>query len=298
MRRHVLDTPVSYYAIYLAARYLPVPVCHALGRAVAMIVYTFSTGDRRGFAYNLSRALGPNGGHRKIRTLTRRMFLNYGRYMVDYFLLPQLPPSEVRRFFGDLRGEHHLKEALDRGRGAILLSAHVGNWEFGGTMMRLEDYPLAVVAMSHNTRVTNGLVNRLRKGKGIEVIEVDRSPFSSLKILKHLRRNGVVAMIGDRDFLGTGKAVTFFGETVYFPVGPVLLAMKSGAALIPAFVLQGNKGRYFGVLEAPIDLCHEGDRATVLRKNLRKTARVFERTIRAYPDQWYCPRPITERALP
>jgi lauroyl/myristoyl acyltransferase len=70
------------------------------------------------------------------------------------------------------------------------------------------------------------------------------------------------------------------------------MAMKSGAALIPAFVLRQPDGRYFGVLEKSIPLLLEGNRDDVIKKNLAKTARIFEEYIRRYPDQWYCPDPV------
>jgi len=261
------------------------------------MVYAFSRKDRAGLAYNLSMALRKAPDDPVITGIIRRTFLNYGQYMVDFFMMPQLPPHKVQRFFSHLRGEKILRRALARGKGAILLSAHVGNWEFGGVMVRLSAYPLAVVAIPHNSQATNALVNRLRKDKGIKVFELSDSPFSGIKILQHLRNNGIVAMIGDKDFLGHGWPVKFFGKEINFPVGPVVMAMKSGAALIPAFVLRQPDGRYFGMLEEAISLDINEDRDEAIRKNLDKTARVFEKYIRNYPDQWYCPDPIDGAVL-
>jgi lauroyl/myristoyl acyltransferase len=296
MRRHVLDRPVFYYAIYLSVRCLPVRLCRSLGKAVAMVIYAFSHRDREGFAFNLSIALNRPVDDPLVKRTIRRIFANYGQYMVDFFVMPQLPPHKTARFFAHLKGEDVLQRALAKGRGAILLSGHVGNWEFGGTMMRLAHYPLTVVALAHNAPTTNALVNKLRHSKGIQVIEVDGSPFSGIEILQHLRSNGIVAMIGDKEFFGHGLPVDFLGVQVHFPVGPVVLAMKSGAALIPAFVLKQPDGRYFGVLEEPIPLTLEGDRHSVIKENLGRTARIMETYIRRYPDQWYCPDPIVERS--
>ncbi|MFH1992112.1 MAG: lysophospholipid acyltransferase family protein [Pseudomonadota bacterium] len=292
MRRHILDHPVSYYAIFLASRYLPLSICRWLGKVVALIIYVFSNEDRKSLCVNLSMALGRPAGDPVVRKTVRRLFANYGRYMVDFFLLPQLPPHKVKKFFADIKGEEILKSALTKGRGAILLSAHVGNWEIGGSMLRLLNYPLAVVVMTHNTAATNALVNRLRQDKGIRVIAADQSPFAVVEVLRHLRNNGIVAMNGDRDYFGTGRQVNFMGKKVNLPVGPVIMAMKSGAALIPAFVLQQPDGRYFGVLEEAIALVSEGDRDEAVEKNLEITARIFEKYIRSYPDQWYCPDPL------
>ncbi|NNG08259.1 MAG: hypothetical protein HKM90_11075, partial [Desulfobacteraceae bacterium] len=234
MRRHILDNPVTYYAIFLSVQYLPTGLCHWLGKVVALLIYSFSHKDREGLAFNISLALNRSPNDPAVRKRVRQVFINYGRYMVDFFLMPQLSVRKAKMYFAHIQGEEILQSALARGRGAILLSPHLGNWEFGGVMLRHSEYPLAVVALAHNVSSTNTLVNRLRKENGIKIIEVDQSPFSGVEILRHLRNNGVVAMIGDKNFFGRGLPTTFFGKEVIFPLGPVLMAMKSGA-LIPAF---------------------------------------------------------------
>ena len=298
MRQHILDNPISYYAIFILVRYLPTRLCHWLGKLVALIVYAFSRKDREGLASNLSLALKRPPADALIRKTVRQTFINYGHYMVDFFLMPQLPPHKIKRFIAEFRGEEILQSALARGKGVILLAAHLGNWEFGSIFLRFRNYPLNVVVLAHNTPSTNALVNRLRKDKLTNVIEVDQSTFVGIEILKCLRNNEIVAMIGDRDFLGQGRPIDFFGKKANFPVGPVVLAMKSGAALIPAFVLMQSDGRYFGVLEKAIPMLLEGNQDDVIEKNLNKTARIFEKYIRSYPDQWYCPDPITARTAP
>ncbi|UCD91102.1 MAG: lysophospholipid acyltransferase family protein [Desulfobacterales bacterium] len=294
MRRHILDNPLSYYAIFHLARHLPVRVCHWLGKVVVLVVYAFSRNDRKGLSFNLSIALNRSQDDPVIRKTVRQIFLNYGQYMADFFLIPQLPSHKVKTFFATIEGEDVLQKALANGRGAILLLAHLGNWEIGGSMLRAMNYPIAVVAMAHNTTATDILVNRVRYDKGIKVFHVDRSLFSSIDILRYLRNNGIVAISGDKDFYNNGRPVTYFGKTVSFPLGPVVMAMNSGADLIPAFVLKQPDGKYFGVLEEAIPLDLEGDRYEIIDKNLAKTARIFERYIRAYPDQWYCPDPIVD----
>lgn len=294
MRRHFLDTPVSYYGIYLFTRYLPAGLCRFLAGIVAGIAYLFSREDRRNFAANLSLALNRPRDDAFIRQTTRRMILNYGQYMIDFFLMPQLPPHKLNAFFSEFLNEEILTAALSKGKGAILISPHLGNWEFGSLVLRARNYPLGVVALPHNTPLTTGLVNRIRSDKGVRVFEMGESPFSAIDIINYLRKNGIVAMIGDRDFFGRGQTVRYFGKEVLFPTGPVVLAMVSGAALIPAFVLRQEDSRYFGVLEKPIALAVDGDRNRCIAENLRRTAMVFESYVRRYPDQWYAPRPIEE----
>jgi len=294
MRQHALDNPFSYYAIFFLSRLMPLQVCRWLGRIIALTVYVFSIRDRRNVADNLSMALDLPAGHARIGKIVRRTFINYGEYMADFFCLPQLPPHKARDSFAFLMGEETIQKALENGRGVILVSAHIGNWEFGGLMMRQSQYSLAVVSLPHNTTATNDLVNRFRQDKGIQVIELDASPFSAIPILKHLRKNGIVAMIGDKDFFGNGQFISFFGRPVRFPIGPATIAMASGAALIPAFVFKRPDGRYFGILEDALPITREGSRDQAIQENLEKIARVFETYIRRYPDQWYHPDPIMQ----
>ncbi len=296
MRSHKLDGPISYYAIFLLVRYMPTRLCRWLGKIVALLVHAFSRRDRNGLACNLSMALDRPMDDPSIRKIVRRTYINYGQYMVDFFLIPQLPPNKIRKFFAYIKGEEIFKKALEKGKGVIFLTAHVGNWEIGGSILRLLNYPLAVVAMAHNSATTNALVNHLRKDNGISVIEMDhQSPFSGIEIMRYLRNNGIVAMLGDRNFYGRGRPITFFGRKVIFPVGPVIMAMKSGAGLIPSFVLKQQDGRYVGVLEEAIHLSQNGNLDDDIEENLGKTARIFEKYIRRYPDQWYCPDPIIAR---
>jgi len=293
MRKHTLDSPVSYYAIFLAVRYLPYRISCLLGKIVVLLVYAFSRKDRENLADNLSIALGKPHNDCSIRRTVRQTYVNYGQYMVDFFLIPQLPAHKVRTFVSEIRGETILERSLANGKGVILLSAHIGNWEIGGTILRLLNYPLSVVAMPHNTKATNALVNHLRQDRGIKVIEMTlHSPFSGLEIMGILRENGIVAMIGDKDFFGTGRTTVFFNRRISFPVGPVVMAMKSGAALIPSFVIRKSDGKYLGILEEPVPLDTGSNWKNHIDGNIEKTARIFEKYIRRYPSQWYCPDPI------
>jgi len=105
MREHILDNLISYYAIFFSVRYLPTAFCHWLGQIIALLVYAFSRKDRNGLASNLSLALQRPAVDPVIQNNVRRIFINYGHYMVDFFLAPQLPSAKIKRFFAEFRGE-------------------------------------------------------------------------------------------------------------------------------------------------------------------------------------------------
>ena len=124
---------------------------------------------------------------------------------------------------------------------------------------------------------------------GVTGIPVDRSPFGFLPVLRALERNAFVAIQGDRDVSGTGRAMPFFGKTASFPIGPFRIAQASGAPVFPVFVLQDEDGRYRTMVEEPIRVPQargEADEAVVLEGLATFVARM-EATIRAYPTQWY-----------
>jgi lauroyl/myristoyl acyltransferase len=297
MRTHLLDAPLSYYLILLAVRYLPSKLCHALGRFVAVLIYNFSWKDRDNLKANLSIVFQKPANDPIIKDIVRHIFINYGHYLVDFFSVSQLSAKEAKMYLAEFEGEDILDTALSRGRGVILLSAHLGNWEIGSIFLWLKQRPFRVVSMSHNTRATNDLVNRLRKGRDVSVIEMDSSIFAGIEILRALRNNEIVFMIGDKDFSDRGQTVLFFGKEVLFPVGPVIIAMNSGAALIPTFIFRRPDGRYNGFLEEPISINvgNRNNRQDAINENITHVARVFEKYIRKYPDQWYRPDLIFEK---
>ena len=294
MRRHKLDSPISYYAIYYFVRFVPRKLCRWLGRFVGTLVFVFSERDRVHLSRNFAVVLGKPWNHPQVRRAVRSVFLNYAHYLIDYFLFPQLNERKVRTFFSTVRGETFLKKALAGGKGALLVSGHIGNWEIGGNLLGSLGYPLTVVGLPHNTAQTNALVHHLRKVRGIEIIEVGDTAFSVVEILNALRKNRIVAMIGDRDHLGTGRLVSFLGKQMRLPPGPVVLSMISGAPLMPTFVLDNHDGTYSGFIEPPIPIESGRNRDRIIDHGLRRLARVFETYISRYPDQWYCPDPLIE----
>ena len=129
---------------------------------------------------------------------------------------------------------------------------------------------------------------RLHARAGVTEIPIDNSFGPTLAVLRALEQNAIVAMQGDRDFNNTGIAVPFFGRQAYFPRGPFRVAMATGAAVLPAFILRTADGRYRAVIEEPLAIVREGDRDAALCANLARYVEILERYIRKYPEQWYC----------
>ena len=240
--------------------------------------------DREMVRRNLSRILEDPS---RVDRTVRRTFVRYAKYLVDYTRMDLLREKHLRRLVQGFEGKEYVDRAVSRGKGGLILTAHLGNWEMGGIFLTLMGYSLTVItapdveARLHDYRV------RLRHQQKIKVVTLDDTLASSLAVLKALQANELVALLGDRDLFGKGVPVEFFGQRVFFPIGPALLAYLSEAPLIPTFVLMDRKGKYLCLAEPPIALQRTGNRDEDLAANTQRIAAVMEKFIRAYPDQWF-----------
>jgi Kdo2-lipid IVA lauroyltransferase/acyltransferase len=239
--------------------------------------------DREMVCRNLSQVLE---GDREIKRTSRQTFINYAKYLVDYTRMNLLNAKNFSRLVRIFQGKEHIDQALSQGKGALILTAHLGNWEMGGVFLSLMDYPLNVItALDVEVRLHDYRV-QLRQGQKIKVVTLDENLFSPISVLKALQANELVALLGDRELFGKGIPVTFFGQSIYFPMGPALLAYLSEAPLIPTFVLMENN-KYYCLAEPPIVIQRTGNRDGDLAANSQKIAATLEKFIRTYPDQWY-----------
>ncbi|HSR11451.1 MAG TPA: lysophospholipid acyltransferase family protein [Thermodesulfobacteriota bacterium] len=239
--------------------------------------------DRQAVRTNLSCIVRPA----ELASTVRKTYVRYAKYLVDYTRMDMLTEKHLRRIVHGFEGKEHIDRALDRGRGALILTGHLGNWEMGGAFLSLMGFSLTVItapdveARLHDYRV------RLREEKRIKVITLDDTLASAVTILKCLKDNELVALLGDRELFGKGIPVNFFGRSVFFPMGPPLLAYLSEAALIPTVVLLGRDDRYSCIAEPPIPIQNTGRRDEDLKVNTQRIAGVMEKFVGRYPDQWF-----------
>ena len=241
---------------------------------------------RRDLRKNLRVVTG--GG--EVERLVFATFYKFALNWCDVMLMMRLSGPRLLDLIGRRTGEKPLDDALAAGRGAILISIHLGNWELGGLGLAQKGYPMNILTFSEPDAKVNRQREAIRRRSGVNFIYVDREASSSLAMVEAvnaLNRNEVLAILGDRDGSSHALALEFFGRPTAIPVGAAYLAMASGAPVIPVFVpLEGR--RYAAVMEEPIFFRAERDqRERAIREGTQAILRVFERYIRAYPDQWY-----------
>jgi len=237
----------------------------------------------------ISRGRWSNG---KIDVITRKTFQNYGQYLLDYMVMHRLRLSNKEQWIEEEVGGEYMVEALQRGKGVICITPHLGNWEIGGLLFSFRGGKLSVLTLDERDLDTKSFREEMRRSRGIRNLYIDPnddSPMAILDVVKALRQNEIVAMLGDR--IESQKTMTFhfFGKKTLFPIGVGILAMATGAAVLPVFVVMEQSRRYRGIIEAPIyfESSAREDRETVLRKGMEALIKKFEAYVEKYPDQWY-----------
>ena len=229
-------------------------------------------------------------GQRRVGRLAFSTFYKYCRNWTDVMLMFRLRGKALFSLVGRERGGEHLDAVLARGCGAILISPHLGNWELGGLGLADRGYPVNVLTFRERDEKVNELREEVRAERGIRFIYVDRddtSPLAIIEAVNALRRNEVLALLGDRDGSSHTVTVDFFGRPAPIPVGAAYLAIATGAPVIPVFVPL-ERGLYSTIMEEPVYFERgHADHGKAIREGTGRVLRVFERYIRDYPDQWY-----------
>jgi KDO2-lipid IV(A) lauroyltransferase len=270
---------------------IPRPLQRFFTLSIGNLFYLLMPRARRGVKTNLQVISGGRWDKREIAALARRTFQHYGQYLLDYMVMAGLTAERKGRMVARELGQGHMVQALKQGKGVICITPHLGNWELGGLLLAFKGAELYVLTLDETDAQTKAFRERMRTQKGIKNIYInpdDPTPTAILEVVKVLKEKKVVAMLGDRPGNNNTIEVDFFGRKTPFPMGVATLAMATGAAVLPVFVMLKG-GKYWGVIERPIYFQSHSrkEREPAIREGMEELARVFERYITEYPDQWY-----------
>lgn len=261
---------------------LPIDIGVALGKFLGRAVYFVLRKHRLQALANLRESFGSEMDEGQIKEMARGVFENLGMSLVELFNFPKINQANIDRFV-EVEGLEKIDRALKSGKGAIVLVAHLGNWELLAAYFGLKGYPANAVARPVRYEKYEKLLRSLREKKNINIIPRQGSFRSIIRILK---KNQIVGILPDQDIDNIdGVFVDFFGRKAYTPTGPVTLAMASGAPIIPCFAIRKN-GKHRLVVEDPVELELTGDRQKDLLVNTARWSGVVERYIREFPSQW------------
>jgi KDO2-lipid IV(A) lauroyltransferase len=273
-----------YRAGQFIALHLPLKAVYAIAVFISELHYICAPADRQGVYHNL-KTIFPEKDEREIRRIRIDIFRNFAKYLVDFFRYPLLSLEYINSKVS-VENRHYLDEALLRGKGAVILTAHIGNWELGGVIIAKLGYPFWAVALAHKDKRINSFFDRQRESMGINVIPMQ---FALRRGLRLLKENNFIALLGDRDFTRNGGVpVDFFGKKALLPQGPAILALKSGAAIVPGYLVRNADDTFRLCFEKPIySPSSSGEDGQDILKLLDECKGRIENWIKHYPGQWY-----------
>ena len=278
---------LAYQAGSVVARALAGPLAAATGRTAGFWLTVGMAGRRAMVERHLQRIHGRRLGPVALRREVHRTFDSYARYWLEAFRLPDLTPADLDAGMVT-EGLHHLDEALEAGNGVIMALPHLGGWDFGGAWLASQGHPVTVVVEPLEPPELFEWFASLRRRLGLEVVPL--GPDAGRRVLRALRRNEVVGLLCDRDIDGTGVDVEFFGERTTLPAGPVTLALRTGAPLLPTAVYFDGEG-HRGVVHPPLSLARSGSLRSDVATGTQALARALEAMIARAPDQWHVLQP-------
>jgi lauroyl/myristoyl acyltransferase len=273
---------------------LPLGLLYRIGDRVMLLFLALNPRYRRALHHNFSRILGEREDAPRVRETARAMARHLARYWIDFFYWSERGGEAAQGAVVGVENRDALARCLAGGRGALLLTAHLGNWEMGGLLLERSGVEVAVVYVPDRFKALEAFRSRYRRRAGVTEIPLRSDPLAPLPVLRVLRSGGVVAVQGDRDFDNTGHPVPFFGETAWFPRGPARLALISGAPILPVFILREKDGPRAGSggfrvhFFDPIEPVGDARSPEALDAIVRRTAGIIEAMVRSHPEQWYC----------
>lgn len=218
----------------------------------------------------------------------QQVFASYARYWLESFRLPGTSAAELDRGLR-IEGWEHVQAGLDQGNGVILALPHLGGWEWAGFWLSAVRHAgvSVVVEPVEPPELAEWFID-LRRQFGMDIIPL--GPDAGSRVARALKENRVVGLLCDRDLAGGGIPVEFLGERTTLAAGPAMLAMRSGALLLPsATYFDGD--RHLGVVRPPVDTSRAGKLRDDVARVTQDVATELEALIRRAPEQWHLLQP-------
>lgn len=253
-----------------------------LGAGVGSLGFRLFPRYRHMAARNLRQVFGNEWDDARIHNTARDVFRHIGMNLMEFLRFPGMTGERIARIVR-VEGEEHARAALERGKGILAVTSHYGNFELLAAAFAQEGYPLSVIARNADDRDTNALINGLREGMGYHVFPRDDAARRSIAAL---RRNEVLGVLPDQNDIG-GIFVPFFGRAAATAIGPAIMALHTGATVLPAFIHREPDNTHVVKIYPPIPYEKTGNRDADVRRLTMDINAAIERAIREHPEQWF-----------
>ncbi len=265
-------------------RGLPPAVRYPLAALAGRCAFYLMPHRRRIAFENYGPVLGLPWNHPVTKRTARHAFGNYAKMIADFMLMYSLSPEAIRRLVR-AEGVEHLDRALARGKGAIVVTAHLSNWDILAAAAAVRGYVVNAVTNELRSVRLNDLVIASRERIGMRMIPITSG--SVRRIFQALARNEVVALVCDLYRGERGVSVNFFSRLATLPAGPAAIALRTGAPIVPVWMRRERDNFYVAQVEAPLEVSRTGNYTYDIQVTTERIVQFFERIIRQAPDQWF-----------
>ena len=254
---------------------LPLGLSLWIGRRIGGLAHLFNS-KRRSIAYANVKSAFPEKGCKEIKRIVKAHYRNLGMSIVELFKVPVMGKRYVDRHV-TVKNIKRIQDALDRGKGVMMVTAHFGNWEIGSLAINAHGYRMSVFAREQKYARLNNLLDRYREKMGSIVVA---KGFSIRDVIKTLKNNGIVAMLSDQDAGANGVFVNFFNRPASVAPGAVNLSLRTGSVMLPSLIRRVGFDRHELVIGEALNIGED------VKANLEKIAAVLEHNIKNFPEQW------------
>ena len=292
--RHGWNNRLSLYLIRTILPKLPRPLAAMAQFTATALCYVVMGHERNASMVNLRRISTERGLRLRCRSFA--LFYNFSRFMVARMELGSLTKTHLaERVVNFDEARAVLARALANGAGAVVATAHLGNWEMGIRLLTLSDRRVHVVMMRDGSKSIEVEYEKLRAIDGVRVHWINSNPFVGAELLSALRNGEIVAVQADRKAGASQARLPMFGAAVSLPLGPATLARAAGVPIIPCFVVMESGTSVRLRIDPPIIVTRTSDPERDLLQATGQIARCIESAVSEWPDQWFNFYPIWER---
>lgn len=284
-----LTVSVSGFILRNISRKASTVFAHFLGDFVYYVVH-YRT---RVVLKNLSLVF-PEKRPEEIKTIARKVYRNQGENIIEVLRIPKIKTAGDASRIMEVDSAAILSKTLVRNKGAVVVSAHFGNWELLGLCTGLLVHPHTIVVKPLRNQLLDREINRLRTMRGNRVLYDRTALRDGLTIL---RNGGILTLLGDQSGSGDGFYSDFMGRSVPVFLGPAYFALKTGVPLFAVLCHRNGDGRYSVDIEE-IDTAGFGSSRAEVEEITRRYIRILEKFIYRYPEEWLWLHNRWKRSLP
>ena len=277
---HNAEYAITLFGVKLAQMLSP-KRADSLGAGLGSLAHLLAGSRKNICRDNLTQSLGSDLSDTEIKEITRRVFRNIGRTMVEFSRFGVTSKDRIKEIvIGD--GIDNIEEAFNKGRGGIITTAHFGCWEMLGAWFGCMGYPMNfLVGTQHNAKVDN-LFIEFRKSMDVGIIPLK----SSIRgVFKALKGNNLVGLVADQH-TGSGLPIDFLGRKAAAAKGPASFAVKIGSPVLPYLMRRESFDRHVIMAGKPLYPDKNNDPEKEINRITIECNKFFEEGIRKYPDQW------------